>query len=301
MAIIFRRAHSQDLQRAGELVVGSMNDLSERHGFGPMATVRPPSFSLFSLEDDAEGLWVAEDAGEILGFGFSWVCGDLWFLAQLFVSPGQQAHGIGGELLKRTLYQAQKTKAATKALITFTFNSVSQGLYMRHGIFPRCPIYNFKITRENLINRLHGAQLRYAPIENTAAHLHALTQIDNGALGVSRRKHHQYLLNDGETRGVMLYANDSDECLGYAYIADGHIGPLAVTHPAMVGAAFWTALSLAVDSGSTQVSAFLPGPCETALSIAVELGMRITIPMILMSTQDFGHWTQYLPRNPGFM
>jgi hypothetical protein len=29
--------------------------------------------------------------------------------------------------------------------------------------------------------------------------------------------------------------------------------------------------------------------------------MRITIPMILMSTRDMGDWTQYLPRNPGFM
>src|SRR5689334_10681431 len=112
-----------------------MNELSERHGFGPMGTVRPPSFSLFSLGDDPEGLWVAEDAGGILGFGFSWVCDDLWFLAQLFVSPGRQAHGIGRELLTRTLYQAQKTKAGTKALITFTFNTVSQGLYMRHGLF----------------------------------------------------------------------------------------------------------------------------------------------------------------------
>jgi hypothetical protein len=26
-----------------------------------------------------------------------------------------------------------------------------------------------------------------------------------------------------------------------------------------------------------------------------------TIPMVLMSTNDFGNWTRYLPRNPGFM
>jgi hypothetical protein len=24
-------------------------------------------------------------------------------------------------------------------------------------------------------------------------------------------------------------------------------------------------------------------------------------PMVLVSTRDFGVWTQYLPRNPGFM
>jgi hypothetical protein len=33
----------------------------------------------------------------------------------------------------------------------------------------------------------------------------------------------------------------------------------------------------------------------------MEHGMKITTPMVLMSTHDFGNWTQYLPRNPGFM
>jgi hypothetical protein len=49
------------------------------------------------------------------------------------------------------------------------------------------------------------------------------------------------------------------------------------------------------------MSAFIPGPCEAGLSIAVACGMRITLPMILMSTRDFGDWSRYLPRNPGFM
>jgi hypothetical protein len=38
-----------------------------------MAAVRPPTFARFCLEDDADGLWVAEDVGEIVGFAFSWV------------------------------------------------------------------------------------------------------------------------------------------------------------------------------------------------------------------------------------
>jgi hypothetical protein len=55
-----------------------------------MATSSPPNFQLFSLKDDPDGLWVAEDGGDILGFAWSWVCGDVWFLAQLFVDPAQQ-------------------------------------------------------------------------------------------------------------------------------------------------------------------------------------------------------------------
>jgi hypothetical protein len=83
--------------------------------------------------------------------------------------------------------------------------------------------------------------------------------------------------------------------------ADGHVGPLAVTHRASLAIAFRTALVLAAESGAANLSAFLPGPCEAALAVALATGMRITIPMVLMATDDFGNWTQYLPRNPGFM
>src|ERR1700719_2351603 len=174
MPVVYRPARAQDLERADELVVASINDLTKRHGFGPMAVSRPPNFQLFSLEDDANGLWVAEDADEILGFAWSWVCGDLWFLAQLFVAPGHQGRSIGNELLKRTLEHAQNSGATNKALITFSFNTVSQGLYIRHGLFSRFPIYIFSVAREHLMGRLQGAQFRCVPIAETASDLLSL-------------------------------------------------------------------------------------------------------------------------------
>src|SRR5690242_673848 len=100
MPITYRPARQEELQRAEELVVLSINDLTQRHGFGSIASLRPPHFQMFSLQDDPGGLWIAEDAGQILGFAFSWVCGNLWFLAELFVAPGQQGRGIGNELLR---------------------------------------------------------------------------------------------------------------------------------------------------------------------------------------------------------
>jgi hypothetical protein len=82
---------------------------------------------------------------------------------------------------------------------------------------------------------------------------------------------------------------------------DGHIGPLGVAQPKVLGTAFQTALHLAAKSGSSHVSAFLPGTSDVALRIAVEHGMHVTFPMVLASTHDFGNWDQYLPRNPGFL
>ena len=209
MATVCRPARLQDLERADALVVRSVNDLTERHGFGPMLVPRPPRFQSFSLQDDPDGLWIAEDADQILGFAFSWVCGDLWFLAQLFVSPDQQGSGIGNELLKRTLDHAQKTGATNKALITFAFNRASQGLYIRHGLFPRLPLYRFSVSRELLRGRLQAAQFRCEPLQNSAAHLDNLTQVDAQVLGISREKQHRFLIDDDAMKGVAFYAGDN--------------------------------------------------------------------------------------------
>jgi ribosomal protein S18 acetylase RimI-like enzyme len=299
MSLVFRPARADELQRAQELVVRSINDLTERHGFGPMASVRPPDFQLFSLKDDPDGLWVAEASGEIVGFAFSWVCGDLWFLAELFVAPSQQGRGVGNELLARTLDHARKAGAINRGLITFTFNVISQGLYIRHGMLPRLPIYLFSVARAELRAGQQGSRLCSTPIEATPSHLKILAQLDISALGISREKHHRYLLDDTTMKGVLLH--DDGDCVGYAYVSvTGHVGPLAVTQVTHTGAAFRTALNLAAASGAGQLSAFLPGTSE-APGIALEHGMRITFPMVLVSTQEFGDWTRYLPRNPGFM
>jgi ribosomal protein S18 acetylase RimI-like enzyme len=283
------------------LVVAAINDLTLRHGFGPMATASPPNFQMFSLRDDPDGLWVAEsESGNIAGFAWSWMCGDLWFLAQLFVDPAVQARGIGNELLKRTLEHAQQASAAHRALITFTFNRVSQGLYMRHGLFPRMPIYFFAAGRDRVALTLPEPSLRGVAFDGSTAALKRLSDIDARALGVSRAKHHRYLLTEPTIKGFLLYAGS--ECVGYTYIsAGGHVGPLAVTRADVVGDALVAALKIAADGSSEKVSAFLPGTCNDALSLAVEVGMRITFPMLLMASPGFGDWTQYIPRNPGFM
>jgi GNAT superfamily N-acetyltransferase len=298
--IVYRPARADELQATQQLIVGSINDLTERHGFGAMATVRTPEFQLFSLNDDPAGLWTAEEDGEIVGSAFAWACGDLWFLAELFVSPERQSKGIGNELLRRMLDHADASGATCKALLTFTFNRTSQALYIRHGMFPRCPVYMFGGAPDAVVARLLPNRLRTASIQNTDAHRALLAGIDTSALGVSREKHHRYLAGDATMKGFLLYAGDA--CAGYAYVNGfGHVGPVAVAAGQAVAPAFATALALAAGMGAPQVSAFIPGASEAALTVATAAGMRINFPMLLMSSREFGDWSRYLPRNPGFM
>jgi GNAT superfamily N-acetyltransferase len=300
MSVVCRPAREEDLGAADALVVSSINDLTQRHGFGPMAVSSPPGFQLFSMRDGSGSLWVAEEGERMLGFAWSWICGGMWFLAQLFVSPDHQGRGIGNQLIRRTLEQAETSRASNRVLVTFGFNTVSQSLYIRHGLLPRCPIYSVSISREQLSDRLPGPGFRFTPLENDLPTLRRLAELDRQVLGVTRETHHGYLLRDGATRGINLY--DGANWAGYAYIdAAGHIGPLAVLEPSAVAPALRTALHLGFACGSSRISAFLPGASAAALGTAMEHGMRVKLPMLLMSSEGFGNWTQYLPRNPGFM
>ncbi|OKO87518.1 acetyltransferase [Bradyrhizobium sp. NAS80.1] len=299
MAIVCRPARMDDLTRADELVVASINELTERRGFGKIASSHPPNFQAFSLRDDTEGLWVADDDGEVIGFAWSWVCGELWFLAQLFVAPDRQSDGIGNQLIGKTFAHAEARGASIKALITFTFNNVSQGLYIRHGLFPRFPIYMVSAPRDRLAPLLAEPPLRLESLTAKTARFDDLALIDISAVGVSREKHHRFLLGDGTSNGFTIHAGS--ECVGYVYISEGHVGPLAVRRPDLVGPAFASALSFAARSNSPSISAFVPGASESALKAAMNHGMRLTLPMLLMSNRQFGDWASYLPRNPGFM
>jgi GNAT superfamily N-acetyltransferase len=297
MAILYRQARADDLEPAQALVVASINDLTQRHGFGAIAALRPPLFQAFSRQDHPEGLWVAEDDGKMLGYAFAWRCGELCFLAELFVAPGRQGGGVGHELLQLAMPRPHKDSAIVKALITFAFNTASQGLYMRHGMFPKLPLYFVRAKRETLQSRLQAPQ-RPPPL--TLDDLPKLAEIDAKVLGVSRAKHHRYLLGDPTMKGVLLRAGG--ERIGYAYIsAEGHIGPLAVVRPEAMGAALQAVLAMALDGDAAHITAFIPGAGDAALGTALALGMRITLPMMLMASRDFGDWRCYLPRNPGFM
>lgn len=304
MSIACRPARAGDLATTDALVVGSINDLTVRHGFGPMAAPGTPAFQLFSLQDDPQGLWVAQDGADIVGFAWSWVCGELWFLAQLFVDPARQGQGIGNALMERTLAHAASAGATHKALITFTFNRVSQSLYMRHGLFPLMPVYFFKAARERVLRALPQPALRVVAIDGGAESMERLAAIDLRAIGSSREKHHRYLIDDPASTGALLY--DGRDCVGYVHVsASGHVGPLAVTRAELMADAFAAGLRLAADGPAESVSAFLPGTCHGALSLAIGQGMQITFPMLLMASPGYGewthHWTRYLPRNPGFM
>jgi hypothetical protein len=158
----------------------------------------------------------------------------------------------------------------------------------------------FNVDRNAVPNTDSQSRFTIRKAEASGSHISTLAVLDTSALGVSREKHHNYLLNDATMKGFILY--EGGDCIGYAYVAStGHVGPLAVTKRDAMADAVTAALRIAAEGNSNQISAFLPGNCEAALKVAADHRMRITFPMVLVSDREFGDWRRYLPRNPGFM
>ena len=300
MNITYRPAKFEDLEDAARVVQEAGNELRVRHGRQPWPAPPPIAFPKFCLAEDPDGLWVAECAGTILGFGLSWMTETFWFLSQLFVRPEIQARGIGQALLSKTLIQAERNRATNRALITPSYNTASTGLYLNNGLYPREPLYRIAAPAQAVAPKLADAGYDATPIAPWPEPREWMAEIDGELLGFRRDMHHRFLLG-----GVTAYAARIERAggtAGYAYFSpEGHVGPLAITRDADAKAVVATVLRCALESGPSQVSMIVPGRADGVMQAVLTLGFRIEEPYVLMASRPFGNWGNYLPRAPGFL
>ena len=305
MEITYRPATSEDLEIAERVVQEAISALRVRHGLKPSAAPPPIAFPKFCLAEDPDGLWVAEHAGTIAGFGFSWMSDAFWCLSQLFVRPANQAKGVGQALLSRTLRQAERNTATDRALVTFAYNIASTGLYLQNGLYPRELLYRMTAPAQAVAQNLAEAGYDITPIapwpesgEWPAGEW--IGRIDQELLGFRRDLHHQFLLGGVAARAVRI--EHSGNAAGYAYIsAGGHVGPLAIAPDADAKAVVTAALRCALEGGAKRLSMLVPGRADVVMQTVLALGFRIEVPLMLMASWPFGNWCNYLPRTPGFM
>jgi GNAT superfamily N-acetyltransferase len=298
--ITYRPANVKDLEDAARVVQEAGNELRVRHGRQPWPSPPPIAFPKFCLAEDPDGLWVAEHDGTIVGFGFSWITEQFWFLSQLFVRPQTQAKGVGQGLLLKTLMQAQRNGATNRALITPAYNITSTGLYLNNGLYPREPLYRMSAPAQAVAQKLADPRYDATPIAPWPKSREWMVEIDEALLGLRRDLHHRFLLGGGAARAVRI--ERAGRAAGYAYIsAEGHVGPLAILPDADAKGVVITALRCAVEGGPSQVSIMVPGRADAVMQAVLVLGFRIEDPYVLMASRPFGNWYNYLPRTPGFL
>jgi GNAT superfamily N-acetyltransferase len=279
------------------VVADAYNDLRSHHGLAPNIQPRPPAFQRHCLAADPDGLWVAEQAAAVVGFSFAWSCQDFWYLAQLFIKPGLQSAGIGQALLDKALALETRRRTTNRALITLAYNSASAGLYIRNGLYPRQPLYRMQASAERLRGRLGASGYETAPLPQGPPGW--IGGLDAQVLGFRRDDHHRFQAQNPSVRGIQIVRAGNP--IGYAYITDGHIGPLAISSVADAVQAVTAALRAALAENPAQISLLIPGAAEGVIHTAIGLGFRIEEPMVLLSAKPFGNWGCYLPNNPGYL
>lgn len=243
---------------------------------------------------DAERFWVAERAGRPVGFGQASVRGDLWFLGLLFVLPGEQANGVGRELLARTLPGGRAGDPPILATVTDAAQPISNALYARLGLVPRVPFYRY-VGRPDHPAALGALPAGSALVEagpGDPAATALLETLDRAVLGAPRPQEHAFYRSEGRR---LFVARDRDAApLGYGYLGTaGRIGPVAAAAPALLAPLVGHLLDVHVPAGPSAVS--VGGETPELARALLEAGFRIDgFPALLSWTQPFAALDRYV-------
>ena len=149
---------------------------------------------------------------EGVGYGSSWVRGDDWFLASLFVDQAAHGQGVGTALL-----DAVWTPATRRRTMTDAIQPISNALYGGRGLVPATPLLTF----------LGRPQIE-APLAQGAGAAD-LRRIDELAYGFDREVDHLHWSRHA-------VRTEWPDAYSYAF-PDGEIGPVAGATPAAAAAA----------------------------------------------------------------
>ena len=251
-----RPTTAADLPALHALFVAAINGVFVRHGFEPPG----PSLEVFVNQHqhllDTGTSVVAEDGGQLLGFGASWQRDEHWFLASLFVDEAAQGRGVGPALLDAVWGAAPRRRTITDAI-----QPVSNALYGRRGLIPATPILTFT-------GRPHGngSELRPEGAD--------LAAIDLAAYGFDRAVDHAYWEQ---------YARRATWPGAYAYVfPGGAIGPVAGLDAAAAARAL--AAELARAEGEVRVR--IPGSSRALVEVVLAAGLRLDpVPGLLLLSE----------------
>jgi len=298
--ITYRLAREQDLERTYELFVAVANQLAAAHNFPQQAEERTPSaralaFRQHALRHDAQRFWVAEDAGQVIGFGVAMLRQHLCYLASLYVLSDYHGRGIGRTLLHRCMGEENASVARVWTTIASSLNLVSNGLYARFGMYQWVPLVPLSGT-------LHAGDVVVDPgfarsarrLTDDPANLTALANIDQRVLGLRRDLDHRLWLAQPDLTGYLF--GDPARPQGYAYLStSGAIGPLTVKQEGCIEKtlAFCLAKLQAVEVENVYIK--VPGLCREGLRYSLAQGLRFGTSLLILASEPFGQMDRYIP------
>jgi GNAT superfamily N-acetyltransferase len=304
LGITFRPATVDDFDDTTRLWREAIDGYIRPMGFPALPTDNPGLRRLHghTLATDPERFLVAARDDRVVAFGSAVERGNFWFLSMLFVDPGEQAKGVGRELLRRLL--PDRPERWLLGTCTDSAQPVSNGLYASFGIVPRMPLYNY-IGRPR-----PGFEWPGLPDGITAERVSAdqaaswresaeIAALDRSVLGFIHPEDHRFVQE--EPRTCFAYRTSDGSLAGYGYAGEvGRVGPVAVTFPELLSPAIGHLLAAVEPRGASSI--WIPGAAGEAVATAVRAGLRFDgFPILACWSAPYADFTRYVPTSPGLI
>jgi GNAT superfamily N-acetyltransferase len=257
-----------------------------------------PAFDYFQMFTEhftktAEHFWVAEEAGEIIGFSRSMLRDGILQLSELFVHPEKQAQGVG----KRLLEAVFSSKADHNRVVIGTSDIRAMIRYLKSGVKFRFTIYDWSRKPEVVP---FETDLTIEPFTATPENVAVLNSIDKVILGYTREIDHIWLCKNRQGH----FYRRNGQVVGYSYVSH-RAGPIAMLH----NPDFHTALAHVESEMTKYVNDFweniyLPVPMTNTAAVEYMLKRGFqTSPLLehFMSDQPLGQYENYIFMDPPFI
>jgi len=285
-----------DLLGAAKLMARTVDSVRADAGMAPLGLSfkTTPPLMQHIYEQDPDLSWGAYDGDDLVGFAISHMRDRQWHSAYLFVDPDYQNKGLGAELVKTGLKEAEKREAYITSTCTFTYNPKAIALYTRLGMFPRKNLM--------LMEGPHCKEMVCPPASDnitpkiiaSTALLADLNHMDREIRGINRSVDHCYWLADDAYTGYVFESGGS--LVGYAYISQqGFIAPVLAVRDTFLPDIIAHCMQLLKDNYDVAPKMWLNGKNFATLQLLLNHGFQIKEIGMLMTNRMFCDMRRYLP------
>lgn len=299
--VTYEPGRIEDSEQLCRIFFQAVGDLARRKGFSTKTVEEnlreaeeewPSLRPMFEhLANTGEQFWLAKEDGEVIGYARGIMRDGVRELTEFFVLPDKQSAGVGRELLARAFPRAD----AAHRVIVATIDTRALARYLKAGVYPRTPIYNF--SREPRPLQVSTA-LEITPLTGSAEEMAVLNDLDWAVLGYTREVDHRFWQ---QTRSgfIARRRGAASAAVGYGYSGyDG--GPFALLDPADFPALLCHAEALAAQAHKrfhVEVPLVNRAAVDYLLGQGYEMGPFLTL---LLSDEPFGRMENYILPAPPF-
>ncbi len=235
------------------------------------------------MNRDPDGFFTAVEGDETVGFAASFIRSHQCTLSEIWVLPQHRGKGAGEVLIKKALAYGERS-GAREFMAMAPPEPTIQGLLLRYGFSPRCPVYQFLISRTAAKNLAHGLSGQLEGRNATADLLDRrgqadIDRIDGMTRNIAREMDHTYWLK-GRSFNAALVRKGS-RIAGYGYGSAEQVGPIAGSSRDAAMVALGWALKMALEDGATTIMVPVPAPFGAATEALLEAGGRVHSTLVL--------------------